>query len=286
MARLSIPFLILLLAAACAPAQHDPAIASPATVDELLTALETADRGIETFEAGVHYDRRFILQGDRHIREGKLYYKVVKNDRAPDERPRRIFAVHFDHLTIDDVVRDESSSLIFDGQWLIEKRSAEKQFIAHQVAHPDQPIDPLGLGESPLPFPLGQKKSAILERYDAAMLAPEDSLMPGVDADTAEVNDLVELRKAARDTYQLRLTPKAGRADDDQFTEIRLWYTKDRLLPRMARTTNRAGDESIVLLLNPRLNDETFPLEAIDGTPPKPDEGWDVQYDEGRFKNE
>lgn len=259
-------------------------IGEPANVDELLSALETADRGVQTLQTGVMYDRRFLLQGDRHVRLGKLYYQVLPaHEDAPNQRPRRMFAIEFRALMIDGTKRDDLQTWVFDGEWLVEKRVADKQYVARQVARPNDPIDPLGLGESPIPFPIGQRKAAILDRYDATMLKADDGLNPAPDADTEEKEDLAQRRKDVADTYQLWLIPRHPDAEDEQFKEIRLWYSKREFLPRMARTVNRAGDESIVLLINPKLN-EPLPEDAIRIDPPPKEEGWDVQIDSGRFE--
>lgn len=255
-------------------------VGEPTSVDELLDALETGDRGITTFQAQVMYDRRFVLQGDRHVRYGDLYFAVARAEGDP--RPRRTFAIDFRTLEIEGVRRDDRNAWVFDGQWLVEKRPAEKQYIARQVAAPDSPIDPLGLGESPIPFPIGQKKTAILERYDATFLKASDGLAPPDDAEEEEIKEIAALKQSVEGAYQLRLVPKDVASSDDQFKEIRLWYTKDDLLPRMAKTINRSGDESIVLLIDRKVNEE-LPAHAIAIEPPPEEEGWDVQIDSGRF---
>lgn len=254
----------------------------PANAGELLSALETADLGVRTFQSGVMYDRRFVLQGDRHVRYGDLYYAVAPAD-SDAARPTRMFSIDFKTLYVDGVKRNDRNTWIFDGEWLVERRPELKQYVARQVARPGEGIDPLGLGESPIPFPIGQKKEAILDRYEAFMLAPQDGLEPSEDASEEEQQELAQRRKDLKDTYQLRLIPRANFAEEDQFKEIRLWYTKDEFLPRMARTLSRSGDESFVLLINPKMN-EDLPKHAIEIQPPPPDEGWDVQIDTGRFQ--
>jgi hypothetical protein len=42
------------------------------TAGDLLRALENADNGLEAISAQINYDRRFLLQGDRHVRRGTL----------------------------------------------------------------------------------------------------------------------------------------------------------------------------------------------------------------------
>jgi outer membrane lipoprotein-sorting protein len=261
-------------------------VSEPSNVDELLSALETADRGVRTLQASLMYDRRFLLQGDRHVRLGRLSYEArPAHEEAFDQRPKRTFAVEFRILMIEGTKRDDVQTWVFDGEWLVEKRLVDKQYIARQVARPGDPADPLALGESPIPFPIGQKKTAILERYEATMLPAEDGLAPPADADDNVRTDLDQRRTDVTGTYQLRLIPRGEHAEEDPFKEIRLWYTRDTFLPRMARTVNRAGDDSIVLLVNAKLN-EAIPPHAIRIDPPPTEEGWDVQIDSGRYEEQ
>lgn len=268
-------------------AQQGIAAAQIHDVDTLLDALERADVGIRTFSSELIYDRRFRLQGDRHIRWGNLYFRVEPS--APGTtRAKRTFAVRFETLTIPDeqgaVRHDDESLWIFDGQWLIEKREAERQFVKRQIARPEDPVDPLRLGEGPLPIPIGQKKADILARYEVTLLASDDGLT-AQDADGSadeEAADKAQLRSFVADAYQLLLIPKGAQAEHDDFREIRLWYTRDGLLPRAARTVNRAGDASLVLLAGAQVN-TPLPPDVMDVQAPDPAAGWAVQIDEGRF---
>jgi len=107
-----------------------------------------------------------------------------------------------------------------------------------------------------MPIPIGQRKADILARYEAQLLEPG-----------AGLEDHAELAAFAAGSVQLQLTP---RNDDDQFREVRLWYRPEgdgRLLPRMARTLNRNGDESTVRLVGTRLNAEV-PESLLDTRPP------------------
>ena len=261
----------------------------PTNVDELLDALEVADRGLTTLQAQIRYDRRFVLQGDRHVRMGDLAFSGKA--AGANEAPLRTFAINFKTLQIDDELRDDPNSWVFDGEWLVEIRPAERRFTKRRMALPGTRVDPLGLGESPIPFPIGQRKAKIMARYDAVMLKAFDGLdepapapAPGTDAEAPSEEarrDIASWRATAKDTYQLKLTPRAEFKDQDNFREIRLWYTKEEFLPRMARAVNRQGDESVVQLINLKVN-EKLPAHAIRIEEPT-DPGWDVQVDEGRF---
>jgi hypothetical protein len=245
--------------------------------ESMLDALEQADRGMTTFASSIVYDRRFMLQDDRHVRTGKLYFQVRGSD---GDRLVRSFGVHFNHLLIDNVNREERSAWIFDGEWLVEKRFAQKQYVARQIARPGQRLDPLRLGQGRLPLPIGQRKVDILARYDVRLLPPDDGFEPG-DAATANYATFVS------DAQQLELTPKPGMGED-QFRTIRLWYGRladGRLVPKLSRTVDRKGDEIFVQLIGPRIN-EPLPEGVTDIARPAHGTGWDVQIERGRFESD
>lgn len=243
--------------------------------EDLLAALEKADEGVRTLSADVRYDRFFKLKGDRHVREGRLYFR---QDAAagPDAgaRKTRAFGVHFDTLIIDDRKQDDPQVFVFDGLWFVEKRPAEKRFTKREVARPGERFDPLRVGEGPMPLPIGQKAADISAKYHAELREPSDGLSE------EQVAGLPFLPN----TWQLRLTPHPVAVEPgkprprEEFKEIRLWYQRDTLLPRLARTTSRGGDESFVVLLNLRTN-ETLPPDALDASEPPADAGWDVQVE-------
>lgn len=279
--RRSLPIAALPLAlvaatvAPCAaqPAEHQPPpAAAPASIQnakDLLDALQASDASLRTYQATVVYDKRFALQADQHIRRGKLYFSS-EPDKAIG-RDRRRFAVTFDTLQIEEVVRPEQQALIFDGEWLVEKREAEKQWTATRLAPADAPIDPLS-ADGPLPIPFGQSAEAILSRFDAALAAPEDGLDWGA---LGASNYLA----SATGSWQLVLTPREGTPESERFREVRLWYIRDasgRLLPRLAYTIDRKGDESFVQLVGPQVNGE-LPPGVIDMSEPDPALGWTIQ---------
>jgi hypothetical protein len=236
---------------------------------DLLKALETSGEGMTTLSADIRYDRRFVLQGDRHVRDGTLYFKVNPGEAGGEIGSRgRTFAIHFDELYVGDRKENDPQTWIFDGRWLTEVRPAIKRLTRREVVREGERFDPLRIGEGPMPIPIGQKAADILSRYAADLLAQNDGA--GEDA-KAYLADLKE------ETWQLLLTPRMDRPDKDEFREIRLWYSKSTLLPRLARTINRAGDESYVALINLKRN-ETLPEEAFI-VPEAGDAGWEVQVE-------
>ena len=248
------------------------------TATDLLDTLEFSDATLVSFQSNVVYDKRFSLQDDRHIRRGRLYFQTEPAEG--DQRPRRKFAVSFDTLQLDDVIRPEQQALIFDGEWLVEKREAEKQWVARQMAPPGSRIDPLRLGEGPLPIPFGQARAEIMARFDVELV---DAAV-GIEWEELDA-DLY--RESVSGCWQLVLTPKAGTPDAERFHEIRLWYARDasgRILPRMAFTVDRKGDQAFVQLIGAKVN-VPLPDGVIDMTEPDITEGWMNQREYWRVED-
>jgi hypothetical protein len=236
------------------------------SADDLLVALESADADINTFGADVIYTRVFSLAGDEQTRQGKLAYQTITRGTATEPASRR-FAIEFDTLRVGRRVDKESKFYIFDGEWLVEKLPSEKLFIKRQVVAPGERFDPLRIGEGPFPVPVGQRREDVLSRYYVTMLPVED----GLESDT-----LKKFATASGGTYQVQLIPRERPTSGDDLIEIRVWYRKSDLLPRMARTRNLAGDESTVQMLNPaknpRLKADTFDTKV-------PERGWDTRVE-------
>jgi hypothetical protein len=255
---------LLVASASCLLAAPAAAQEGPITSAEgLLHELERVGDDIRTLKADLQYDRRLLLQGDRHIRRGTLLF----SQPGEGQPGRRMFEVDFTVLYTMARKEDDRQVWTFDGQWLYERRPAERQFVARQIAPEGSNVDPLRLGEGPVPIPIGQRAADVLSRYDA-------QLRPHVDG----VEEEPTLVQFVESCWQLRLTPRAELADEDEFEEIRLWYLNDSLLPRMAMTTNRAGDVSVVQLLNVQIN-TALPEGAFRVERPAPEEGWDVQVE-------
>lgn len=236
-----------------------------ADLNELLAALETADADIRSLSAKILYEREYALAGDVQIRDGRVSFVVTEK---PGGKKGRAFAVVFDTTIIADRSEPDGRTFVFDGEWLTEKIPEEKLMLRRQVAPPGADFDPLRIGEGPLPLPLGQKRADILANYTAELLAPEAGL--------EERQDLVQFTAGCA---QLKLVPNEVRAMTDDFEEIRLWYKKDEagLLPRMAMTLNKTGDEVIVRLWGVKLN-TSAEIDAADFDTERP-EGWDLDQE-------
>ena len=241
--------------------------------DDLLVALETADKDIRTFKADVRYTRVFSLAGDEQVRDGTLYFETV--DRGDEKTPAlRRFAVIFTSLRVGSRLEKERKEYIFDGTNLVEKLPDEKDrvFIKRQVVAPGERFDPLRVGQGPFPVPVGQRRSEVVERYVARLAPATEGL------DDESLIKFVSGTKESEGTWQLVLTPRVAPQDADEQTEIRVWYRKSDLLPRLAITTNLSGDVSTVQMLNPENNPKDLPHRVFDTAVPA--RGWNVRVEE------
>jgi Flp pilus assembly protein TadD len=240
------------------------------SLDALLDALEQADEDIEQLSAKLIYEREYALAGDTQERSGSLAFLNITDDEGETSRA---FAVVFDTTTIGDRRESDGRTFVFDGRWLTERIPEEQLVLKREVAPPGAKFDPLKIGEGPLPLPLGQKKADILANYDARLAVPSEGI--------EHREDLIPYTNGCA---QLVLVPNAERFKDDQFDEIRLWYkTKEAvLLPRMAMTLNKTGDEVVVRLWDVKLNDKAeVNRDSFDSEVP---DGWDVDIE--RFRGE
>lgn len=252
------------------------------TADDLLTALETADKDLRSLVANiVHLKRESELIGNRtQEHRGRLLFQSIPGQADAAAPPRRLFQIDFTDLIVDGTLRKESKSWIFDGRWLIEKQPSEKQIFKREIAAPGTTTDPLALGEGRFPIPIGQRKDRILERFDATLLPPEQGFPapPGGAGDKGDSDKAGALPEWVADSHQLLLVPKRGTAIARDYAEVRIWYRKGDLLPRMARTLNTDDSTDDVILSRVVKNGE-LPPGAFDTTIPP---GWDVEISEFR----
>lgn len=237
----------------------------------LLDALEKADGSLTTLTADIRYDKIDGITDDRQVRRGKVYFEDVAGE---GKRARR-FAVRFTSLQMGERRDDDEQLYVFDGRWLLEVTPRHKQIIKREMAREGSTIDPLRIGEGPLPLPIGQKKADILSRFDATLLADVDGL------EGQDEQETTQLRTFAAGSYQLKLVPKAGTSEAEKYAEIRLWYRmgdategEKRLLPRMARTVApKSGNVSLVRLNAVKVN---APIDEANFASSTPAGDWDV----------
>ncbi len=260
------------------------------TANDLLVALEKADADLQTLTASVVYDRTSAFEGDRQVRTGRLSFR--NEPQGPGKPPLRRFAAEFDKLYLGRRLEEEPKQYIFDGIWMAEKQPKQKLCNRQQVVGPGETFDPLKIGEGPLPIPIGQKRDDILSRFEAELVPPESGLAPAKPDELSE-EERVALERlvkfaTAKGTSQVRLTPREGADTRVEFSEVRLWYRRDkqgRLLPHMARTVKATGgDVSIVQLTDVKTNDSARIDPAIFSTEIPP--GWDGRQEEWREAGE
>lgn len=239
------------------------------TAEDLLDALDKADANLRDFSARILYSKEQGLLGDIQTRTGNLYFlnesTNITNNNTESKRIRK-FRVEFEKLEMGDAVQTESKDYIFDGQWLVERINAEKQFIRREVVQSkDDNYDPLAV-DGPFPLPIGQSKAAVLKRFNATLLPPETE------------------EGRLHNFYKLKLTPKEKTRIDDSTNELldesienlTLWYDPQTLLPWKILVNEDNGDIKTVMLAKVKLN-TNLNQNLFDTTPPDPLEtGWRV----------
>lgn len=245
-----------------------PKIEDIKTADDLLLALEAADARFQSLQANLREIRLAseLVGGDRQDVEGRVFFLSEKAKDA-SAKARRMFQVDYLFITADKVRRTENRTFIFDGEWFVERQPDSKQIHKRQIVPPGQLVDPLAIGQGPFPIPIGQRREEILARFTAELAKPDDF------PDKDRAGGVPEYLK---DSFQLKLTPKPGTDEAQQFQEVRIWYRRPDLLPQVARTLK--PDESVfIYLLTSVKTNETLPAGAFDTSVP---EGWAAQVDE------
>jgi outer membrane lipoprotein-sorting protein len=237
--------------------------------DDLLSALENADATFRSLQADLRKTKIFgeLEGGGTLIYDGKVMF--ISEVADPKAKPRRMFQVDFLTTTADGVKRSDNRTFVFDGQLFVERQPDVKQVHKRQIVPPGQTVDPLAIGEGPFPIPIGQKRERILQRFTATLLPSED--FPDAKLFGGAPDSL-------KDTYQLKLIPRATAEEAQRYKEVRIWYRKSDLLPRIARTVDRDDAINVVTLMRIQLN-QPLPPGAFDTSIPK---GWDAQIDEFR----
>lgn len=252
--------------AAVAPAQPEQSDQRIRTADDLLRELERAGESVARFSATVRYVKTFAIAGDTETRDGSLVFVTDPVDDGAT--PLRRFLIEFDRLTVGRRVEQKTQTYVFDGRWLLERLPSEKQIVKREVVPPGERWDPLRLGEGPFPVPVGQRRDDVLREFSAELLPPAD----GLESDA--------LRTYAADCWQLRLTPHPELADSADFEEVRVWYDKADLLPRVVRTVSPSGDESLVQLRDVRTNDAVrVDEQAMSTDLPAKRDGWTIKVE-------
>lgn len=233
---------------------------------ELLKALGERDKTIEILTGQVRLTAIQALQGDTQRRYGKLALKTVRTESG---QPRRLYAVRFERLEIDQRVQTLNEQYIFDGRWLVERLPDERQFIKHEIVPVGQTLDPMDLmRDAPFWVTVGDDPDRVLRDYDAELLPPDDGLTGN--------DDLKGLTVLVEGCVQLKLTPKPDGPAADDWDSVRLWFNPATLLPVLYLKTEWTGDLQIAELFEVSTDSEV-PDSVFDTTAPPDGAGWQVQ---------
>ena len=253
--RMGLITLGLVLPLGCAAQTTAPATAPAAPPDEavmgLLKDLEAAGDTFTAIKADIEYIVFSPALGDRETRVGYVLYDAARGDK-----PAR-FRIRFDTRQDNNGPRvKDVMDYAFDGYWMSIADHANKKLQQIQIAAPGEKVEPLRLGKGPFPMPFGQKVDDVLEYFVPATRAADPKDPPN--------------------TRYLRLTPKPGKADQVNFTEVEQWVDRDTNLPvkLVAKEKNntvstvlfgkREGDK-VLMDTKPKIQDRDFKLEKPTG---------------------
>ncbi|MCI0433123.1 MAG: hypothetical protein L0271_05655 [Gemmatimonadetes bacterium] len=223
-----------------APASQD--------VEAPLDQLEAAAKHLRTFTADLRYWKRDAVKGQTELRSGSILYEA-----APEAKR---LAIGLDEQFVSGRKQAIHKDYLFDGSWLAEIDHDQKLFIKRQIVPPDRVFDPLKLGEGPFPLPIGQPKAEVLARFEVAAIDPPAE---------GQLTDL-----AADQVHGLRLIPRAGTPEADDFARVDLYYDRSTLLPVGIITVSarqidpadpHSRDVKTVRLLNLTRNEELSPSQ-------------------------
>ena len=218
------------------------------TPEAMLDALEKAGDTISTFRANVIYDRVDAISENRERRTGEIVLAQIAG-----QLKSRTLAIMFDQLIdASGHATTERQRFVFSGGWLFEFDDQRHQLIARELVAPGEQLDPLRIGEGPIPIPIGQKKEQVLQRFELKFAEqPAEPLL-----------------KRLENIQGLALHPKQNAGVDPDLGDICVWYDLTTLMPVAVKATTKGGDEKILLLtkieVNKALDDSATALLATE----------------------
>ena len=206
------------------------------STDAMLSALEKAGDTIRSLRANVIYDRVDAVSENRERRTGQI---VLTQDWQ--QLKSRTLAIMFDQfIDASGHASPQTQRFVFHGGWLFEFDDARHQLIARELVAPGEQLDPLRIGEGPVPIPIGQKKDEVLRRFEVQLAPlPEQPLL-----------------KRLVNIQGLVMRPKLNAGVDPDLAEIYVWYDLGTLMPVAVAATTKGGDQKILLLTKLELNKE------------------------------
>ena len=214
-----------------------PAVAQPKRFESpeaMLSALEKAGDTISTFRANVIYDRVDAVSENRERRTGQIVLAQIVG-----QLKSRTLAIMFDQLIdASGHATTERQRFVFSGGWLFEFDDQRHQLIARELVAPGEQLDPLRIGEGPIPIPIGQKKVEVLQRFEVKFAGqPAEPLL-----------------KRLENIQGLALYPKQNAGVDPDLGDICVWYDLTTLMPAAVMAMTKGGDQKILLLTQMEVN--------------------------------
>jgi hypothetical protein len=220
--------------------------------DVLLDRLEAAAADLRSFTADLRYHKWDPVLQREEIRVGTIIFQA-----AAEPPQSRRFAVSFEALYRGSRKVEQKRQYIFESPWLVEIDHEAKEFYKRQVVPPGEQRDPLKLGEGPFPLPIGQARQEVLDRFEVnSIKVPTNGLL----------NSLSNVQG-------LRLTPRPGTSEAEDYLHVDIFYDDATLLPvgveAIERQQLEPGDDPLgrgrktVLLANLARNPE-LSAEQVD----------------------
>ena len=214
-----------------------PTVAQPKRFESpeaMLSALEKAGDTISTFRANVIYDRVDAVSENRERRTGQIVLAQIAG-----QLKSRTLAIMFDQLIdASGHATTERQRFVFSGGWLFEFDDQRHQLIARELVAPGEQLDPLRIGEGPIPIPIGQKKVEVLQRFEVKFAGqPAEPLL-----------------KRLENIQGLALYPKQNAGVDPDLGDICVWYDLTTLMPAAVMAMTKGGDQKILLLTQMEVN--------------------------------
>ena len=226
-----------------------PAPAPDPVLLALLDEVEKSGSEVRSFAASVTMvseEPKDFGRG-KTTRTGKLIFRT--SDTPTESHPRKMLAVLFDSVISGNRKREQRHYYIVGGRWLAEIDPEQKLFIRRDIAPEGAAdFDPFDLRHGIVPLPVGQKRQAVLERFDVSAIALPES---GALAKLAE-----------RGVDGIHLVPRPGSGSDTEYQSVDIFFDRASRLPVGVRATEKNGNiQSLRLddvVVNPTIDEETL----------------------------
>ncbi len=183
--------------------------------------------------------------------------------KSPPSLGARRFALYFDEF-VDGSGRSDRSidHWIYSDGWLCEQDYRNKSFTKRQIVAPGETLDPLALGEGPIPIPMGQKRADVLARFDVS---------------EQEIPQDIPLLGSLQNVAGLRLVPKPGTSLAKDTLAIELFYDRTTLALTGVVSREKNGNLTVARINAPVVNGAVTEADRALLTIPSPDpKGWAI----------